>query len=134
MARTLIAAVSPPLAQNASYFPTTPLTALSAAVALTALDAVNFNYTPIISGKTMLHVYNTDASSHTITIHSVADPQGRTGDITAYSIPAAASGVPGFAMFGPFTTSPNGWNQASPAGLWFDGNSALLFALVLTNP
>ena len=136
MARTLIAAQSPPNAANAAFFPATPLVANSASLVFAACDATNFNYTPIVSGKTMLYFINTDSASHTVTIHSVVDSQNRTADITTYSIAAGAVGgaTNSIAMMGPFTTTPPGWNQTSPAGLYFDASSALVLVAVLTNP
>ena len=134
MARTLVAAISPPNASGAAYNPGTPLTALSAGLTFTACDASNFNYTPLISGKTVLYFWNTDSVSHTVTIYSVVDPQNRIGDITTYALAAgaAAGAADSISMFGPFTSQ--GWAQTSPAGLWFDASSALVLVLVVTNP
>jgi hypothetical protein len=129
MARTLTSAQLPPLATGATYFPATPISAGSAKMLFAAADATNFNYTPIVSGKTYLLVYNTDTVGHTVTIHSVVDAQNRSGDITAYNVPAGE-----IHKFGPFTSSPVGWTQTSPAGLWFDCSSALLFVNVETAP
>jgi|SRR5271157_799746 len=128
MARTLLVPQSFPLATGASYFPTTPLAGTAADLVWTAADAVNDNYVPIISTKTVVLIWNSDASAHTVTIHSVADAQGRTGDITTYS--QAAHTV---SCFGPFTTTA-GWNQTSPAGLYIDCVNALQLIAVLTLP
>lgn len=56
-------------------------------------------------GKTLLVAHNTNAGAQTVTISSVADRNGRTGDITAYSIAAGR-----VATFGPF--GREGWAQA----------------------
>jgi hypothetical protein len=129
MARTLVVAQSLPGASGASFFPSLPITPGVQKQLFVAGDAVNNNYFPIISGKSLLFVQNTDVSAHTVTIHSVVDAQGRLGDITTYSVPAGETHI-----FGPFTTTPAGWNQTSPAGLWVDPVSALLFLSVVTNP
>ncbi len=129
MARTLVSAQLPPLATGATYFPTTPLSAGTAKMNFAAADSSNFNYTPVVSGKTYLEILNTDTIAHTVTLHTVVDAQNRTGDITAYSIPAGE-----VHKFGPFTSSPAGWVQTSPAGLWFDCSSALLFVSVAQVP
>jgi len=68
----------------------------------TASDGVQV---ALVSGKTILVVRNTNAGSQTVTITSAADAQGRTGDITTYSIAAG-----GIAVFGPFATE--GWRQS----------------------
>ena len=125
MARTLVSAQLPPLATGATYFPTLPLSAGTAKRNFAAADATNNNYTPIVSGKTYLNVLNTDTSAHSVTIHSVVDAQNRSGDITSYNVPAGEVHT-----FGPFTTSPTGWAQTAPAGLWFDCSSSLLFVNV----
>lgn len=127
MARTALTAASLPLSTGAQYFPTLPLSANSANLVTAALDVSNGNYVAIVNGKTLLLAFNSDTSAHTVTLTSVADGQNRTGDITAYSIAAAK-----IATFGPFTSL--GWNQTSPAGLWIDGNSALILLAVITLP
>lgn len=71
----------------------------------TACDNSNGN-SFAITGTELLLVQNTDASNpHTITITSVADNFGRTGDITAYNLPLSTyaafnfrQGVGGFAQ------------------------------------
>lgn len=68
----------------------------------TASDGVQVN---LVSGKTILMVRNTNAGAQTVTITSVVDAQGRSGDITTYSLAAGA-----IAFFGPFATE--GWRQS----------------------
>lgn len=58
----------------------------------------------VCSGKDILIAHNTGAGAHTITVSSVADPFGRTGDVAAYSLGAGE-----YAAFGPFDTT--GWRQ-----------------------
>lgn len=79
------------------------ISANGADITMTAGDAANGN-SCALTGRLFLFVYNSDASAQTITITSVADNLGRTGDISAYSVGAGE-----FALFGPF---PNhGWRQ-----------------------
>lgn len=128
MARTALTAAALPLASGASYFPTTPLSANTADLTWTAGDASNGNYVALTSGKTRLLVKNVHATTaFTMTIRSVADERGRTGDITSYSVAALVT-----SSFGPFLTT--GWNQSSPAGLWIDTASTNLQFVVETLP
>src|SRR5215469_6423326 len=110
MARTQVNTQQIPLAgptpgtYGPNYYPNLPLGAGSASLTLTAGDAVNNNYTPLVSGKTVLLAYNSHTTStFTLTIHSVADATQRTGDITNYALAALTA-----AMFGPFNAA--GWN------------------------
>lgn len=59
-----------------------------------------------LTGRELLLVQNTGASSATYTVTSVADPYGRTGDITANAIAAGAIEV-----LGPFGLP--GWQQTN---------------------
>jgi hypothetical protein len=131
MARTNIAAVTPPLAgPGRTFFPALPVSAGTLTLAMTAADSSNGNFTAMTDGRLYLLCLNSDASAHTVTITSVADGQNRTGDITSYSIAAG-----GLMMAGPFTTL--GWtNPASPgpAGLWYTANSALVLITPLVVP
>jgi hypothetical protein len=130
MARTVLTAQALPLASGASYFPALPLASGSADLVFTAGDATNDNYVAIVNGKTVVFAQNTDsAASHTLTIHSVADAQARTGDITSYVIGALKT-----SSFGPFSATPLGWNQSTPAGLWLDPTSTFIQFAVVTNP
>lgn len=86
-------------------------------IAEVAADASNFEKM-ILTGREILIAHNTNAGStaRTVTITSVADAEGRTGDITATSIAAGA-----FAMFGPFAL--DGWKQ-SDGYLYFQASHA----------
>jgi hypothetical protein len=120
MARTSITPTVPP-----GKYPVVPLTAGAAALPLVAADTVNFNSTPS-TGREVLIVQNNAGAPATVTINSSVDPQNRTGDITAYSIPANS-----FAAFGPFPVQ--GWRQ--PDGtLWFQGSAATVLFGVLQLP
>jgi hypothetical protein len=70
----------------------------------TAADASNKNQFAA-SGNDLVIAHNSGGSPYTVTITSVADDEGRTGDITAYSVAAG-----GIAFFGPFKR--HGWAQA----------------------
>ena len=76
-----------------------------------------------VTGKEILVVINTDVAAHTVTINSVADARGRTGDITAYSI-AAGSTVPKLFAFGPVLLE--GWKQTD-GFVYLEADSALVF-------
>jgi hypothetical protein len=65
-------------------------------VTLTAADSVNGMMFPN-DGKTVLVVINNDVATKTVTIVSVPDENGRTGDIVL-TVPAAAGGFPGIAI------------------------------------
>lgn len=122
MARVLVAPQTPP-----GSYPALQPGAGTLAVTFQAADATNFNYTPLTSGKTFLLAMNPDSSARTVTITSIEDGQNRTGDITAYSIPAVTGTTPVVAMFGPFQTL--GWSNSGQ--LWFQAsNAAVLFAVL----
>jgi hypothetical protein len=65
-------------------------------VTLTAADSANGMMFPN-DGKTVLVVINNDVSSKTVTVVSVPDENGRTGDIVL-TVPAAVGGFPGIAI------------------------------------
>lgn len=65
-------------------------------VTLTAADSVNGMMFPN-DGKTVLIVVNNDVAAKTVTIVSVPDENGRSGDIVLV-VPAAAGGFPGIAI------------------------------------
>lgn len=54
----------------------------------------------------IVFAHNTSGGALTVTINSVADEKGRTGDITTYSVGAGE-----YAAFGPFTRP--GWVQTT---------------------
>jgi hypothetical protein len=64
-----------------------PINAGDLAVTLTAADVANGNMFSVADGGILI-MYNSGASPYTITINGAADSHGRTGDISAYSIPA----------------------------------------------
>ncbi len=70
---------------------------------MTAGDASNGNQFTF-TGRDVVILHNTGVSTRTYTITSVADPYGRTGDITTQNITAGA-----YMAIGPF--SVDGWRQ-----------------------
>ena len=90
---------------------TTPLGAYggyaagAADLTMAAADASNQNKVTLGS-KCLVIAHNTGVVERTVTITSVADEYGRTGDITTYALAADD-----YAIFGPFV--PKGWGQAS---------------------
>ena len=90
---------------------TTPLGAFgtysanAADLTLTAADTVNLNQFRA-TGNNLVIAQNTNAGAQTVTITS-APINGRTGDITTYSIGAGE-----IAVFGPFLGNQNGWTQS----------------------
>jgi len=59
-----------------------------ASITWTAADPTNKNQF-VLTGRELILIRNNDASTHNVTLSSVNDPYGRTGDITK-SIPAGA--------------------------------------------
>lgn len=82
MARTTLTRTTP-----LGPYPTLQPAADSMDLILTAADTTNNNQI-LLDGPVILVAHNTGASARTITITSAADPQNRTGDISAYSIGA----------------------------------------------
>lgn len=74
-------------------------------VTFTAGDPTNGNKIVMTTGRTLLLVQNTDASSGTFTVLSSKDPQGRKADITAQSVAASA--------FAAVILEPVGWEQTT---------------------
>jgi hypothetical protein len=87
-------------------YPALPITANAVDFVFTAAganfaDGAGF----LMTGNEILLVQNANVGAQTVTISSVKDDIGRTGDITTYSVGASE-----FAMFGPF--KEKGWKQA----------------------
>lgn len=74
--------------QEAVEYPTLQPAAGSLDIVWSACDATNKEQTTMLSGPFSLRFFNSGATPRTITINSVADPQRRTGDITAYTLEA----------------------------------------------
>lgn len=82
-----------------------------------------------LTGKEIILARNLDGSIHNVTITSVADPFGRSGDITEA---VAATGDDGdYAVFGPFAVA--GWQQED-GYLYFEADDANLEFAVIQIP
>lgn len=118
MARTSIPVVTP-----IGPYPTLPVTALAADVAqnaLTGSSGASGNQAAFGNFNRLLLVFqNTDATSKTVTITSLASGNvfNRTGDISAYAIAAG--------LMSAFFIERNGWIQ-SDGNLYFEATSALM--------
>lgn len=75
------------------------------------------------NGKMLLIAHNTGGSPYTITVSSVVDALGRTGDISAYSLGAGE-----YAVFGPFELE--GWLQTTGYLNFEAENAAVKFGVV----
>lgn len=102
---------------------TSAITATSADFTWTAADTSNGN-SVTLTGNELLLVNNTGGSAYTVTVSSVADDLGRTGDISAYSVGAGL-----YSVLGPFPL--RGWRQSATGKLNFSAsNAAVKFAVV----
>lgn len=87
-----------------------------------ASDGISFTST----GRELLVVRNNSAGALTVTITSVP-LNGRTGDVTAYSV-----GANGFSVFGPLT--PAGFEQAARKIYAVGSTTGILFAVLRLPP
>lgn len=85
----------------------------------TASDGVSFP----LDGKTLIIAHNTNAGAQTVTVDSTPDRNGRTGDITTYSIAAGK-----VAFFGPFERE--GWAQDDGKGLAIGSHVDVKFSAI----
>ena len=89
----------------------------------TAADVANFEEVAL-TGKELVLAINSDPTNpYTVTIESVVDDLGRTGDITTYSLAAGE-----YAVFGPFTLE--GWRQSNGKLNFKGSNAAIKFAVI----
>lgn len=86
-------------------------------LAFVAADVAN-KHMAALSGKIILLAWNTDASSHNITLTSVADKFKRTGDVTNYAVGAGLIAAYVFDDAG-------GWSQADNS-VYFEADNALV--------
>ena len=105
-------------------YPATPLTADSADFEFTVAgadfaDGARFPHT----GRELILVINGAVGAETVTINSSADPKGRQGPITAYSV-----GPGEFAVFGPFPVT--GWRQADGYLTMVASDADMAFAIL----
>lgn len=105
-------------------YPTLPLVANSLDFTFVAADPVNKEQF-VASGNDLVVAWNTDgANPHTVTVNSVADEKGRTGDIPNYSIGAGKQ-----ALIGPLQKA--GWMQPDGKIYLEASNAAIKFAVVV---
>lgn len=89
---------------------------------LAAADPSNGN-SFALTGREVLLVFNSDvAAAHTVTFTSAPDPQGRTSDITSYSV---ASGA--YAIFS-YRGGVNGWRQSDGTAHLMASSASIEFA------
>jgi hypothetical protein len=98
--------------------------------AQTAADTVS-NNSVVLTGNEIVIAVNTDTATHTVTISSTPDVEGRTGDITADVVPVAVGGLSGFRVYQRFPL--NGYLQAD-GNLYLTANSALIKFIVIQLP
>lgn len=118
MPRTSIAVVTPK-----GPYPDFPIAALSMSAAGVAADVANKNQFPY-SGREIIIARNSGGTANTVTLTSNPDEHGRSGDITAYSIPAGDVFV--FNAIGGL----DGWKQADGMFYLEASNVAVLFTIV----
>ncbi len=94
---------------------TNAYTAGAADLTMTAADVANKNEV-VASGNDLVIAHNTGGVAYTVTITSVADPYGRTGDIATYSLDAGD-----YVVFGPLKNE--GWMQSN-GKLYFEASNA----------
>jgi len=80
----------------------------------------------VASGNELVVAFNSDSGAQTLTVNSVADPYGRTGNIATYSIGAGE-----YAIFGPFRL--DGWKQTD-GKIYLEASSALVKLGVIALP
>jgi hypothetical protein len=95
-------------------------------IALDNVDNVNGNVWSG-NGRDLLLIQNPTGGALTVTFTSANDPQNRKGDITAYSLAAAAFM---FFWFGNLT----GWSQDAVGSLYLDASGAGLKCKALRIP
>lgn len=101
-----------------------PLTAASADMAYAACDATNFNQCRH-SGRVALFAKNSDSAPHSVTVTSVKDSLGRSGDMT-YSVGATTESFLGVFPY-------EGWCQAD-GNLYFGSTASQISFLAIALP
>jgi hypothetical protein len=98
--------------------------ALALDLVFTVADVSNHNEFKF-TGKEILLVWNTDASSHNLTLTSVPDEHGRSGDIASYAV--AAGVISAFSFRG----GSAGWLE-SDGHVYMQADNALVKFAILT--
>jgi hypothetical protein len=94
-------------------------------ITFTAADASNNNTTPFIGNRMLVVARNSGAGARTLTITSLADSHGRTGDVTAFSM--------GAGEYLAFIVERDGWQQSDGA-LYMSAEHAEVLLAVLAIP
>lgn len=94
-------------------------------ITFTAADAVNFNEAVWAGNRMLLLWRNSGAGARTVTVTSIADSHGRSGDVSAFS---SAAGE-----YGALLVERDGWQQ-SDGKLYFAGEHAEVLFAVLAIP
>jgi hypothetical protein len=103
-------------------YPTLPVSANSLDITFTAADTVNKEQFAA-GADTLVLVWNTHATTtYTVTITSVADDKGRTGDVTTYSLSAGEIAA--------FRIRKPGWMQ-SDGNIYMEASNAAIKYAVL---
>lgn len=92
----------------------------------TAADTTNNNEF-VLTGREVLLAHNTDTGTHHITITSIADAKGRSGDIATYAITAGK--ISAYSFRG----GTEGWQQAD-GGVYISADDATVKFTVLQLP
>jgi hypothetical protein len=83
----------------------------------------------VLTGNEIVIALNTDTgATHTVTVTSAPDAEGRTSDITADIVPVCVGTTPGVRVYQRFPL--NGYLQTD-GSLYFEANSALIKFIVL---
>ena len=99
-----------------------PYPAAGTVFTFTAADVANGNEFAA-SGRDLILAYNSDVSSHNVTITSQADQFGRLGTITSEALPAGA-----YHLYGPLAKT--GWANSSGQILLSADNAGVKFAIL----
>jgi len=91
-------------------------------VTFTAADASNNNQTAWVGNRMLVVARNSGAGARTITITSIADTFGRTGDVTAFSLAAGE--------YMAFIVERNGWQQSDGYLYWTAEHAEVLVAVL----
>ena len=103
-------------------YPTLQPAADSLDIVMTAADVANGNQF-VLDGSVLLLIQNSGASPFTVTLTSIADPQNRTGDVTAYSL--AAGDISAFKL-----DQVAGWRQSDGNFYLSASNAGIKFGII----
>jgi hypothetical protein len=116
MARTATAAQTP----KGPYPGTVSANLLD--VTFTAADNANGHTTTWAGNRMLVVARNSGAGARTITVTSIADSHGRTGDVSAFSM--------GAGEYCAFIVERDGWQQSDNCLYWTAEHSEVLVAIL----